>query len=68
MDMNSSEHMIAVAQLREQVLSLQKQLKLKDGELMKKDIEVLSAGFWLLIVLMANKTDWFVFVSILSDE
>lgn len=40
MDLNSSEHMIAVAQLREQVISLNKQIKQRDNELMKKDVEV----------------------------
>lgn len=38
--MDSSEHMIAVAQLREKVLSLEKQLKTKENELLRKDVEV----------------------------
>lgn len=40
--MDSSEHMIAVAQLREKVLSLEKQLKVKENELLRKDVEVMS--------------------------
>ncbi len=42
MDVNSSDNVIAVTQLREKVIALDKQLKSKNQELLKKDVKVLS--------------------------
>ena len=40
MDLNNSDHVVAVTQLREQMASLQKQLSKKDQELLEKDKRV----------------------------
>jgi len=42
MDLNNSEHLVAVTQLREQMALLQKQLSKKDQELLEKDKKVSS--------------------------
>lgn len=36
-DPNSSDHMVAMTQLKEQIASLQKQINQKDGQLLCKD-------------------------------
>ncbi|KAH8020489.1 hypothetical protein HPB51_002438 [Rhipicephalus microplus] len=40
LDPNSSDHVVALTQLREQVSSLQKQLSLKDQQLLAKDKQI----------------------------
>jgi chromosome segregation ATPase len=40
MDVNSSDNVIAVTQLREKVIALDKQLKSKNQELLKKDVKI----------------------------
>lgn len=37
LDPNSSDHVVAMTQLKEQIASLQKQLSLKDSQLLNKD-------------------------------
>lgn len=37
LDPNSSDHVVAMTQLKEQIASLQKQLSVKDGQLLTKD-------------------------------
>lgn len=39
-DVNISDNMVAVAQLKEKILALDKQLKAKSSELVKKDVKV----------------------------
>lgn len=37
LDPNSSDHVVAMTQLKEQIASLQKQINMKDGQLLSKD-------------------------------
>ena len=39
-DPNSSDHIVALTELREQIATLQKQLSLKDGQLLTKEKQV----------------------------
>lgn len=40
LDPNSSDHVVAMTQLKEKIASLQKQLSLKDSQLLNKDKQV----------------------------
>lgn len=40
LDPNSSDHMVAMTQLKEQIASLQKQLTMKDAQMLTKDKHV----------------------------
>jgi hypothetical protein len=39
-DPNSSDHIVALTELREQIATLQKQLSVKDGQLLTKEKQV----------------------------
>lgn len=39
-DPNSSDHVVAVTQLKEKIAHLQKQITIKDGQLLAKDRQV----------------------------
>lgn len=39
-DPNSSDHVVAVTQLKEKIAHLQKQISIKDGQLLAKDRQV----------------------------
>lgn len=39
-DPNSSDHVVAVTQLKEKIAHLQKQINMKDGQLLAKDRQV----------------------------
>jgi hypothetical protein len=55
MDVNSSDNMVAVAQLREKIIALDKQLKIKNSELVKKDVKVFLIS--LFPILIRNNCD-----------
>lgn len=43
-DPNSSDHVVAVTQLKEKIAHLQKQISIKDGQLLAKDRQVSILG------------------------
>lgn len=48
-DPNSSDHVVAMTQLKEKIASLEKKVSQKDGQLLQKDKEV-KLGFFKLVI------------------
>lgn len=59
LDPNSSDHVVAMTQLKEQIASLQKQVNLKDSQLLSKDKMVsmfFLCNFWCPVIILFCKS------------
>ena len=64
-DPNSSDHVVAVTQLKEKIANLQKQISIKESQLLAKDRQVsrFSGNF-----LINDKTDIYMIDILITDH